>query len=66
MKKENAEDAMHAKSLTIRPNNGGRFKVRNTMSNYMKFAEQIERDVKLPDLTKKRRRDTPADTDPEE
>lgn len=65
VKKENAEDAMHAKSLTIRPNNGGRFKVRNTMSNYMKFAEQIERDVKLPDLTKKRRRDTPEDADTE-
>ena len=64
VKKENSDDAIHAKSLTIRPNAGGRFKVKNTMTNYMKFAEQIERDVKLPDLTKKRsRKPVSEDTD---
>ncbi|MGN0363599.1 MAG: hypothetical protein ACI4ET_12245 [Bilifractor sp.] len=66
VKKEGSDDAVHAKSLTIRPNEGSRFKVRNTMSNYVKFAEKIDRDVKLPDLTKKKGRRSTADTDEEE
>jgi len=66
VKKEGADDAVHAKSLTIRPEEGGRFKVSNTMSNYIKFAEKIDRDVKLPDLTKKRGRKSAPDTDEED
>lgn len=54
VKKSGGDTAMASDSITLRPNGSRRFTVKKSMKNFNKFATQVERDVPLPDLTKKR------------
>lgn len=63
VKKKGAEKAVDSESLTLRPNGSRRFTVKKSMKNFNRFASQVDRDVKLPDLTKKRKKDVFEDED---
>ncbi|MCR4652831.1 MAG: hypothetical protein K5744_03965 [Eubacterium sp.] len=53
VKKNGSDRMITCNSLVLNPAGGKKFKVDKTMNNFGRFAEQLDRDYKLPNLTRK-------------